>query len=223
MSTRATLLPFYAVCDVSASMRDEGRIDALNEVVHATCDAAAVNPVIADRIRFAVIAFSTDADVVLPLCDVGMLDGIPSLEPRGLTNYAPAFTLLRSTIETDVSQLVADDYRVFRPTVFFLTDGQPSDPRSQWKSTHARLVDRDFPHRPNVVSFGFGDAPRRVLVEISTVAAYTAADSLSAPAAIAAFGTVLVESVVASGTAGVFSLPDTAPAGLAAVDGQDLL
>ncbi len=223
MSQRATLLPFYALCDVSASMRRDGRIEALNDAVRATCDAAAVHPVIADRIRFGVLAFSTVAEVVLPLCDVGLLEDVPPLGPRGLTNYAPAFLLMRSIIEKDVSQLVADDYRVFRPTVFFLTDGQPSDPQPQWKAAHGSLVDLDFPHRPNIVAFGFGDAPRRVLAEVATVAAYTATDALSAPAAIAAFGAVLVESVVASGTAGVFSLPDATSSGLAAVDDRDLL
>ena len=35
MSAHAALLPFYALCDVSASMRDGARIDALNDAVKA--------------------------------------------------------------------------------------------------------------------------------------------------------------------------------------------
>jgi uncharacterized protein YegL len=223
MTARATLLPFYAVCDISASMREDGRIDALNDAVAATCDAAAMHPVIADRIRFGLVSFSGEAEVALPLCDVGMLDGIPTLVPRGLTNYGTAFGLMRTTIESDVAQLVADGYRVFRPTMFFLTDGRPTDAMIEWRAAHSRMVDPDFPHRPNVVAFGLGDAPTEILAEISTVAAYTAADSMSAPAAIAAFGTMLVESVVASSTTGTFTLPDAAPAGLIELDDQDLL
>jgi uncharacterized protein YegL len=223
MTTRATLLPFYAVCDTSASMREEGRIDVLNAAVAATCDAAAMHPVIADRIRFGLVSFSGEAEVALPLCDVGTLDQVPTLVPRGLTRYASAFTLVRATIEDDVAQLVADGYRVFRPTVFFLTDGQPTDAVIEWRAALERMVDPDFPHRPNVVAFGIGHASRPMLAEVATVAAYTAADSMSAPAAIAAFGTMLVESVVASGAAGALRLPEVTPDGLLDLEDEDLL
>ena len=211
MSEHAALLPFYAVCDASASMRDGTRIDALNAAIASTCDAIALNPVIADRVRFGIVGFSGEADVELPLCDVALLDALPQLVPRGLTAYGAAFTLLRRTIENDVAQLVADGFRVFRPAVFFLTDGRPTDAAPEWRSALAALLDRDFPHRPNIVAFGFGDADPRLLGEIATVAAYAAADALTAAAAIASFGTLLVESVVASGTAGGFRLPDRRP------------
>ena len=57
-----------------------GRIDALNAAVLATCDAAALNPVVADRVRLGIITFSGDAEVTLPLCDLCLLDGVPTLE-----------------------------------------------------------------------------------------------------------------------------------------------
>jgi uncharacterized protein YegL len=182
-----------------------------------------MHPVIADRVRFGLVSFSGEAEVALPLCDVGLLDDIPTLAPRGLTSYGAAFELMRTTIESDVAQLVADGYRVFRPTVFFLTDGRPTDAARDWRSALRRMIDPDFPHRPNVVAFGLGDAPSEILTEVATVAAYTAADAMSAPAAIGAFGTMLVESVVASSTAGTFMLPDIAPDGLINLDDEDLL
>lgn len=221
MSAHAALLPFYALCDVSASMRDDGRIDALNSAVGATCDAAAVNPVVADRIRLGVVTFSADAEVALPLCDLGLLDGVPRLVPRGLTSYAAGFSFLRTTIETDVAQLVADGFRVFRPAVFFLTDGRPTDPARAWRGALARLVSTSFPHRPNIVAFGFGDADRAILAEVGTVASYVASDAVTAAAAIASFGSLLVESVVASGAAGQFRLPHDTPDGLVDVDPMD--
>lgn len=223
MSARATLLPFYAVCDTSASMRDGTRIDALNHAIATTCDAIALNPVIADRVRFGIVAFAGDAEVALPLCDVALLDILPVLVPRGLTEYGRAFALLRRTIEHDVAQLVADGFRVFRPAVFFLTDGRPTDAGATWRAALGELLDGDFPHRPNVVAFGFGDAEPKLLAEIATVAAYSAADALTASSAIASFGSLLVESVVASGTTGGFRLPDDAPDGLVAWIEDDLL
>jgi uncharacterized protein YegL len=223
MTDRATLLPFYALCDVSASMAEDGRIGALNDALAATCDAAAANPVIADRIRLAVVTLSADAELTLPLCDLGLLERVPRLEPRGLTCYGPAFALLRRTIEDDVALLVADGYRVFRPAVFFLTDGLPTDPSAVWRPALARLVDEDFPHRPNIVAFGFGDADAAVTAAVSTVGAYAATDAVTAAAAIASFGALLVESVVTSGAAGRFRLPADVP-GLSPVElEEDLL
>lgn len=223
MNARATLLPFYALCDVSASMRDGDRIGALNDALAATCDAAAMHPVVSDRIRLAVLTLSADAEVALPLCDLAMLDSVPTLSPRGLTSYGAGFSLLRDTIEADVAQLVADRYRVFRPAVFFLTDGRPTDRGDVWRAALSRLVDAEFPHRPNIVSFGFGDAEDSIVAEIATLAAYAASDAVSAAAAIASFATLLVESVVASGTTGHFQLPAEAPEGLSALDMEDLL
>ena len=222
MSARATLLPFYALCDVSASMVEGQRIDALNEAIGATCDAAAMHPVVADRVRLGILTVSGDAEVALPLCDLGLLDEVPVLATRGLTNFGAGFDLLRATIESDVAQLVGDGYRVFRPAVFFLTDGRPTDASDEWRDALARVVDSDFPHHPNIVAFGFGDVEPAILKDIGTLAAYSAADSVTAAAAIASFGTMLVESVVASGTAGRLQMPAIVPEGLIDLD-EELL
>lgn len=218
-----TLLPFYTLCDVSASMREGQRIEALNGAIGATCDAAAMHPVVADRIRLGIISFATRADVVLPLSDLGLLDSLPLLQARDLTSYAAAFRLLRRTIEDDTAQLVADGFRVFRPAVFFLTDGHPTDAPAEWRDALASVLDDAFPHRPNVIAFGFGDANDRILAEVATVAAYRASDAISACDAIASFGTLLVESVVGSGAAGHLRLPALPPAGLTSLVEDDLL
>ena len=219
----ATLLPFYTLCDVSASMREGQRIEALNEAIVATCDAAAMHPVVADRVRLGIIAFAGRADVVLPLSDLGLLEDLPHLQARDLTSYAAAFRLLRRTIEADAAQLVADGYRVFRPAVFFLTDGHPTDAPAEWRDALTAVLDEDFPHRPNVIAFGFGDADDTILAEVATVVAYRASDAISASEAIASFGTLLVESVVGSGAAGYLRLPELPPQGMTAMAEEDLL
>jgi uncharacterized protein YegL len=219
----ATLLPFYTLCDVSASMREGQRIETLNDVIVATCDAAAMHPVVSDRVRLGIISFAGRADVVLPLSDLGLLDDLPKLEARDLTSYAPAFRLLRRTIEQDAAQLVADGFRVFRPAVFFLTDGRPTDTAAEWRDALTAVLDQDFPHRPNIIAFGFGDANDAILAEIATVAAYRASDAITAADAIASFGTLLVESVVGSGAAGHLRLPNDPPSGLTTLTEGDLL
>jgi hypothetical protein len=74
------------------------------------------------------------------------------------------------------------------------------------------------------VAFGFGDADRAILAEVGTVASYVASDAVTAATAIASFGGLLVESVVGSGAAGRFRLPDDTPRGLVAMPPmEDLL
>jgi uncharacterized protein YegL len=212
------LLPFYLVCDTSASMRADGRIDAMNGAVAATCDVIAAHPVIADRVRLGVLSFSDAAHVELPLCDPTFVDWLPTLRPEGMTSYAAAFRLLRKTIEGDVRQLAADDFRIYRPAAFFFSDGAPTDRADDWRRALADLLDPRFPHRPNTVSFGFGDADPGVLATVATVASYRATDGTAPAAAIAAFGTTLVESIVASGRTGGFQVPDALPPELDVVD-----
>lgn len=208
--TLSNVLPFYVLCDISASMRQDCRIDALNDVLASTCDIVAAYPVIADRVRLSVLAFSDEARVVLPLCDPAWLEEVPVLTSEGLTSYAAGFSLLRDTIEQDVRQLVIDELRVHRPVAFFLSDGQPTDRQAMWRAALARVHDRTFPHRPNIVTFGFGEATSAVLAEVATVVAYRATDAVTPAVAIASFGAMLVESIVASGTTGSFALPDVA-------------
>jgi uncharacterized protein YegL len=83
------LLPFYVVVDVSFSMSGD-RIDAANTILPEIADALSLDPILSDKVRIALLAFSGEADVRLPLCDV--LDPnltLPSLAVRrGGTSYA---------------------------------------------------------------------------------------------------------------------------------------
>ena len=57
-------------------MSQDGKLDAANTIVGELTDALAVSPTIADKVRFAVVDFSDDSQVVLPLCD--LVHGVPS-------------------------------------------------------------------------------------------------------------------------------------------------
>src|SRR4051812_12461900 len=123
---RPVVLPFYLVCDVSASM--DSVIGTLNSALFRIRDALVMEPVLSDKVRFGIIDFSDDAQVVVPLSDFAdvTLPSVP-LAVRGATSYGAAFRKVRETIDADVAG--ADDrFRYFRPAVFFLTDGKPTDP-----------------------------------------------------------------------------------------------
>ncbi|QKV75295.1 VWA domain-containing protein [Amycolatopsis sp. Hca4] len=212
------LLPVYLVCDLSASMKGGGRVQALQDALTALRDSVWLNPVISDTCRIGVLGFAGSAWTVVPLCDVAALDELPALTTAGLTNYGSAFRLLRETIEGDVAQLAGDGFRVWRPIVFFVSDGEPTDTRELWRAELARLVDPGFPVRPEIVAFAVGEAAAGTLSEIATARCFAATDGTAVQEAIAGIGDMVIRSVVASGTGGGPMIPPTPPDGFEEVD-----
>lgn len=165
------LLPVYIVVDTSASMNAHGSsdgtgprlIDVANEIVPAVVEVCEVRPSVKDRLRLCLISFGSTAQVVVPL---GMKDDFvppPVLTASGGTNYGEAFRLLRSEIEDGVRALNLGGYKVFRPAVFFITDGEPIDDPSVRAAAFAELTDPGFPASPHIVMFGVADASPETL------------------------------------------------------------
>jgi uncharacterized protein YegL len=202
---RAKLLPFYLAVDVSASMSG-APLDAVNQILPRIIDAIAQNPIIADKVRFAMIDFSEDAQLRLPLCDVldpGLV--VPGFSTRGLTSYAAAFTLLRSEIESNVAQLKADGFAVHRPAAFLLSDGAPTDDEPVWQAAFQSLI--SSPMYPNFVPCGVGDGiDARILQSLihpahgpKAMKMYISERGEDVAKAIGAIAELLVSSVLASG------------------------
>ena len=203
-SEKAKILPFYVLIDVSASMSGR-KLDEANQIMPQVVDALAQAPILADKVRFCVIDFGSDAQVRLPLCDV--LDehsSLPSLTIRGATSYAAAFRLLRSEIEINVKQLKADGYLVHRPAVFFISDGEPTDPEHEWRSAFGELT--SFATYPNFVPCGVDSANPRTLATLIHPATgpkqmqmYLMEQGQNPADAIAAIAEILISSMLASG------------------------
>ena len=61
-----------------------------------------------------------------------------------------------------MARLKADGYQVHRPSVFFLTDGQPTEKEeTSGQIALEALGHGAFKERPNVLAFGVGEAERR--------------------------------------------------------------
>lgn len=101
--------------------------------------------------------------------------------------------------EQDIRRLKAEGHVPFRPTVFFLTDGQPTD--SDWAAAHRRLTGKDFGPRPTLLAFGFGDARPETLQAVATFRAFIADGELDPANALREFAKQLLNSVVASAVA----------------------
>ena len=157
------------------------------------------------------------ARIVLPLADLSAISVIPAIAYHsGGTKYGAAFELLYDTIADDVGRLKANGDQVYRPAVFFLSDGRPSD-RQQWHAPHQRVTDPDWPMHPNILAFGFGKAAPVILQQVATVRAFIADQGTGPGAALRELATSLIQSIVtsgsrpASGGALTLAVPDTVP------------
>jgi uncharacterized protein YegL len=237
--TRAKILPFYLLIDVSFSMSEEGKMDAANAIVRELRNALAEHPVVADKVRFGVIDFSEDSRVVVPLCDLSMYEGDATFAPRGGTSYVAAFETARQQIERDVDQLKADGFDVHRPALFFISDGLPTDEEQEWRTAFASLTSYDkatksgFPYFPNVIPFGIGATPdvlRDLIHPRDRSKCYFMKDGANAGEVLSSMATILIQSTLMSGASfgnggPALVLPDDSSlgAGVVAADYEDLL
>lgn len=195
----SNILPFYLVCDESYSMAGAA-IQAMNDALPELHNEIGTNPVVCDKTRFSILTFSNDAQVLQPLADLSQISQLPELSPKGGTSFAAAFRLLRTEIEQDVAALKNEGHRVFRPAVFFLTDGYPTEPEAAWEAEFQVLTDPTVNSRPNIIAFGIGDADPRVIAKIGTARAFMADTNMSPAGALKEFSRALTRSIINSGS-----------------------
>jgi uncharacterized protein YegL len=137
--------------------------------------------------------------VLLPLSDLSDITEMAGLTAKSATNFIGAFELLRETIDKDIALLKAEGHLVYRPAVFFLSDGLPTDSKP-WRSAYRRLVDESWKLRPNIIAFGIGDALADIIREIGTFKAFMSEEGVSPGAALHEFARALTKSIVKSGS-----------------------
>jgi uncharacterized protein YegL len=222
---RTLVLAFYVVVDASVSMEQNGALDQANEIMPKVADAIDTSPTLGDLVRFGAMDFSDDARVVLRLGDLrDVQTSLPQFSARGGTSYVAAFRLLRQEIEKDLAQLRGDNFRVYRPAVFFITDGFPTDEPGELQRAFAELTDPSFRGRPNLIPFGVGDATKDLLDpwvypkpsdSKKPMRSYVAKEGADPGQAVSQIAEVLVSSIIASagsvsadGSGGGFVPPD---------------
>ena len=156
--------PVYLLLDVSSSMSG-GPIASLNDNIFEIRQHMLLDPLLADSALLSVISFANDARVEVPLSHPLEVHA-PLMHARGVTNYAPALRLLRSTISEDVQALKMQGSQVYRPVAFFLTDGYPTDSASAWGAELDRL--RATRTRPTLIAVGIGEVDPAVLYRLAS-------------------------------------------------------
>jgi len=191
------ILPFYLVCDESGSMAGDP-IDSINRAMPELHHEIGTNPVVADKTQFGVIGFSDNAEVLLELSDLSQVATLPVLSHKGGTSYAAAMRCIKDQIELDVDRLKRENHKVYRPVVFFLTDGHPS---ADWRAEWDALVSREFKYHPHIVAFGIGNqVDGAVISAIATFQAFIDDGTMSPAMALREFAVALTKSIVMSGS-----------------------
>jgi len=158
-------LPIYLVIDCSESMAGPA-IEAVNRGVEALIAELRSVPQALETAFLSIITFSRSAEQVMPLTE--LLDvHVPPFKVRSGTALGAALRLLKQSLETEVRKTTPTVKGDYRPLVFLLTDGQPTD---AWEQA-AEELSRGKGTRPaNIYAIGCGeDVDTGVLYRLTDV------------------------------------------------------
>ncbi len=144
-------LPVYIVVDTSESMYGEA-IDQVNKSLDNMLSSLFRNPYALETVWLSLITFDSIARVLVPLTELADFR-LPELKARPGTAMGIALRLLRSQIEKEVTLSTDGDKGDWRPIVFLLTDGQPTD---EWRQAAAALR-AQRPKPANIYAIGVGE------------------------------------------------------------------
>ena len=123
MSTRR--LPVYILLDTSGSMMGEP-IHSVNVGLQAMLSTLRQDPYALESVHLSIITFDVEARVFLPLTPLEQVR-LTEVEVKGATFMGAALNLLIECVDRDVKKTNADAKGDWRPLVFIMTDGSPSD------------------------------------------------------------------------------------------------
>ena len=120
-------LPVYILLDTSGSMRGEP-IHSVNVGLQSMLSALRQDPYALESVHLSVITFDLEGKVYLPLTPLDQVQ-IPDLDvpSAGATFMGAALELLAQEVQQHVQKSTDDVKGDWRPLLFLMTDGSPSD------------------------------------------------------------------------------------------------
>ncbi len=193
-------LPVYLLLDTSSSMQGV-KIVGVNNGVVLICQELMSDPRAASTVYISVITFADQA-FQSPLTPIAQFTppqfpANPSHAPG--TALGGALRLLNESLDQDIMTNQGSDRKGdYKPLVFILTDGEPSD---HWQTEAQRLASRSTNKVVNVVGLGIGqNANTNILRQVATT---TLLMQDVTPANIKAFFTWVSGSIMTASRAAV--------------------
>ena len=122
-------LPVYLLLDTSGSMGGEP-IEAVKNGVQVLISSLRQNPQAIETAFISVITFDSNARQIIPLTELTafqMLD----IQAQGTTALGDALKVVSNCIDKEVTKTTVDTKGDWKPLVFIMTDGNPTD---DWQS-----------------------------------------------------------------------------------------
>ncbi|WP_419533404.1 TerY-C metal binding domain-containing protein [Endozoicomonas sp.] len=155
-------LPVYFLLDVSESMIGQP-LRQLEAGMEQIVRSLRTDPQALESVYLSVIAFAGKADLIVPLIDV--VSFYPPRLPVGSgTALGAALNCLMDNIEKEVVKTTAERRGDWKPVVFLMTDGRPTDNTDEvikrWRT--------EFANRAQLVAITLGDrADSTLLAELT--------------------------------------------------------
>lgn len=118
-------LPIYLLLDTSGSMHGEP-IEAVKNGVDMLVSTLLSDPYALETAYLSVITFDSAAQQLVLLTELPKFQA-PQLQAAGCTALGGALALLAQRIDTEVTTTTAEQKGDWRPLVFIMTDGKPTD------------------------------------------------------------------------------------------------
>ena len=122
-------LPVYLLLDTSGSMSGEP-IEAVKNGVQVMISSLRQNPQAIETAFISVITFDSAAQQIIPLTDLASFQMV-DIKASGVTALGDALKLVANKIDTEVAKTTTEQKGDWKPLVFIMTDGIPTD---DWQS-----------------------------------------------------------------------------------------
>ena len=118
-------LPVYLLLDTSGSMTGDP-IEAVKSGLQLLIASLRQDPYALETAYISVITFSSDAKQIVPLTELSQFQA-PNIEAAGTTAMGESLALLADCVQREVKKGTADQKGDWKPVVFMLSDGSPTD------------------------------------------------------------------------------------------------
>lgn len=130
-------LPVYLLLDTSGSMYGEP-IEAVKNGVQVLVNTLRSDPYALETAYLSIITFSSKAQQITPLTELANFQ-TPDIEASGCTSLGDALSLLAQKVDQEVTKTTPEMKGDWRPLVFIMTDGVPTDDITQGLASFKKI------------------------------------------------------------------------------------